>query len=393
MADKTGIEWTDATWNPIRGCTRVSEGCRNCYAEGLAYRFSGPGQPYEGLVQVSWDGKRRQQWNGVIRFVDERLLDPLRWKPGRRLYDNAGKLVGRDTKQPMRIFVNSMSDLFHENVTDEMLDRIFAVMALCPQHTFQVLTKRPERMLAYLNGGEPGSAFGLVGGISGRSWRIREAGHALVNVPQDGRVTFALPLPNVWLGVTVENQKAADERRQATLAIAALSWIIFTSCEPLLSKLDMSGYLRVSWQCSGCRRYFSGGYQTICPNCKRESCWSGSHAFNPKGGQTGTALRWVIVGGESGKGPGIRPMHPAWVRSVRDQCAAAGVPFFFKQWGEWAPEARRGQRDLACLLNGDCEPYDPQVRNKTQKLMFRVGKKAAGDLLDGLQHHEFPEVR
>ena len=132
MADKTGIEWTDATWNPIRGCTRVSEGCRHCYAEEVARRFSGPGLPYEGLVRIGQDGEAKAQWSGVIKFVEEALLQPLRWKRSRR------------------IFVNSMSDLFHPGVTDEMLDRIFAVMALCPQHTFQVLTKRPERMLAYM---------------------------------------------------------------------------------------------------------------------------------------------------------------------------------------------------------------------------------------------------
>ncbi|GGA80852.1 hypothetical protein GCM10011507_35100 [Edaphobacter acidisoli] len=131
MGTKTGISWTDATWNPIRGCSRVSEGCRHCYAERAAYRFSGPGQPYEGLVQIGADGKRRPQWNGQVRFVEEHLLDPLKWT------------------RPRRIFVNSMSDLFHENVTDDMRDKIFAVMALCPQHTFQVLTKRPERMLKW----------------------------------------------------------------------------------------------------------------------------------------------------------------------------------------------------------------------------------------------------
>ena len=126
MGAKTGIEWTDATWNPIRGCSRVSEGCRNCYAETIAARFSGPGLAYEGLA-VMQNG--HPHWTGKIEFVDEHLLDPLSWR------------------RPRRIFVNSMSDLFHENVTDEMRDKIFAVMALCPQHIFQVLTKRPARML------------------------------------------------------------------------------------------------------------------------------------------------------------------------------------------------------------------------------------------------------
>src|SRR5579885_1145834 len=131
---KTSIEWTNATWNPIRGCSRVSEGCRNCYAEKVAFRFSGLGQPYEGLVRINAAGERKPEWNGEVRLVEEHLRDPLKWK------------------KPQRVFVNSMSDLFHENVPDEWIDKIFAVMALCPQHIFQVLTKRPERMRKYLLG-------------------------------------------------------------------------------------------------------------------------------------------------------------------------------------------------------------------------------------------------
>ena len=136
MSAKTGIEWTDATWNPVRGCSRVSEGCRNCYAEKVAYRFSGPGQPYEGLVRINAAGERKLEWNGQVQLVEKHLLDPLKWK------------------EPRRIFVNSMSDLFHENIPDEWIDKIFAVMALSPQHTFQVLTKRPERMRKYLSAPE-----------------------------------------------------------------------------------------------------------------------------------------------------------------------------------------------------------------------------------------------
>jgi protein gp37 len=131
VADKTGIEWTDATWNPIRGCAPVSAGCKNCYAADVARRFSGPGGAFEGLVRVNAAGERTNDWNGRVRFIEERLLDPIGWAAARR------------------IFVNSVSDLFHEAVTDQQIDRIFAVMAMCPQHTFQVLTKRPRRMLAY----------------------------------------------------------------------------------------------------------------------------------------------------------------------------------------------------------------------------------------------------
>ena len=130
MSVNTGIEWTDSTWNPIRGCSLVSEGCRNCYAMGVAARFSGPGQAYEGLARRRSNGE--PQWTGKVAVVEKHMLDPLRWRGSRR------------------IFVNSMSDLFHENVTDETIDRVFAVMALAPWHTFQVLTKRPRRMRDYM---------------------------------------------------------------------------------------------------------------------------------------------------------------------------------------------------------------------------------------------------
>ena len=177
MGAKTGIEWTDATWNPIRGCSRVSEGCRNCYAERQALRFAGPGQAYEGLAVLQ---NGRPHWTGKIAFVEEHLLDPLRWR------------------KPKRIFVNSMSDLFHENVTDEMRDKIFAVMALSPQHTFQVLTKRPKQMLGYLERNATG------GRIFHVAQKLDAKGH--------GAGSGSWPLPNVWLGVSVENQVAADER-------------------------------------------------------------------------------------------------------------------------------------------------------------------------------------
>ena len=139
MSSATGIEWTDSTWNPIRGCSRVSEGCRNCYAESVAYRFSGVGKPYEGLVAVDGAGSRKRQWNGQVRLVEEHLLDPFKWEPVQLpcadpacgQMERATGCYGPDSR-PRRIFVNSMSDLFHENVPDEWIDRIFAVMALCP---------------------------------------------------------------------------------------------------------------------------------------------------------------------------------------------------------------------------------------------------------------------
>jgi len=366
MSTTTGIEWTDATWNPIRGCSRVSEGCRNCYAEKVAGRFRGPGLPYEGLTAIV-NGSAK--WNGSIQFVEERLLDPLKWRKGRR------------------IFVNSMSDLFHENVTDEMLDRIFAVMALCPQHTFQVLTKRPERMLAYLT--EPSR--------TNRVWM------EFPWVPPSG-INLGVPaplwpLPNVWLGVSVENQKAADERIPLLLQTPAA--VRFISAEPLLGAVDI--YLYINGD------FVAGMSDEDCAHWPhmRESMQKARKTWMDRGFPL---LDWVICGGE--RGPGARPMHPGWARGLRDQCVAAGVPFFFKQWGEWAPYASKfaGDRDETGKWDTAVNPgggdtaevaitSDGVATNYTCNLesgfwcVSRVGKKAAGHLLDGVEWHQFPAVR
>lgn len=262
MAQDSPIEWTDKTWNPIRGCTRVSEGCRNCYAEKVAARFSKPGQAYHGLAHFV-GGEAR--WTGQLRLVDEMLTQPLRWL------------------KPSRIFVNSMSDLFHENLSDADIDRVFAVMALAPRHTFQVLTKRTDRMRAYLTND------GLYQRILRAADPFRAANPKLCRVPISDPRQAAF-WPQVWLGVSVENQAAADERIPDLLAAPAA--VRFLSCEPLLGPLDLWLYLDPMRQF---RRH----------------------------------LDWVICGGESG--PGKRPTDVAWHRSLRDQCKAAGVAFFEKQ--------------------------------------------------------------
>jgi protein gp37 len=373
---ETKIEWTDETWNPIRGCSRVSEGCRNCYAEKVAYRFSGPGQPYEGLVQVakfdhSIPGievkteRRLPLWNGSIKFVEEHLLDPLRWK------------------KPRRIFVNSMSDLFHENVTDEMRDRIFAVMALCPQHTFQVLTKRPKRMLAYCSEMQSCWVLRLSHAIN-TSAQMCDAADA-PNRPMTG-----WPLRNVWLGVSVEDQKAANERIPLLLQTPAA--VRFISAEPLLGPTDLFKVPRPDVP------YFQWRGETGAIGPKNEP---DDYVYWMK-----RLLHWVICGGESG--PGARPMHPDWARSLRDQCVAAGVPFFFKQWGQWAPYAtrfagdndERGKWDDAVNRDGStghvAMTSDGSFTNYSMNLtdgfyvVSRVGKKAAGHLLDGKEWHQFP---
>jgi protein gp37 len=325
MSVTTGIEWTDSTWNPIRGCSRVSEGCRNCYAESMALRFSGPGQPYEGLAVLQ---NGHALWTGKIQFVEKHLLDPLKWRAGIR--DQ-----GTGSSRPRRIFVNSMSDLFHENVTDEMRDRIFAVMALCPQHTFQVLTKRPERMLEYF-------ATGLLGTVR-EAFVGRQA--QMVNQARTGLPVLkwsGLPLPNAWLGVSVENQATADARIPMLLKTPAA--VRFISAEPLLGPVNLK--------------------VTAAASCVMD-------CLNRHDG-----LDWVICGGESG--PHARPMNPDWARGLRDQCQAAGVPFFFKQWGEWAPG------------RGPDPKKEIPIHAHPQGLMHRAGKKAAGSLLDGVEHKAFP---
>lgn len=389
----TSIEWTDATWNPIRGCSRVSEGCRHCYAEKIAYRFSGAGLPYEGLA-MKVNG--HASWTGKVAFVEAHLLDPLtdpdmrepviehkdRCLKTARLKDGKWESVCGCPARPRRIFVDSMSDLFHENVSDEWIDRIFAVMALCPQHQFQVLTKRPERMLKYLAG-----ACGRIADLVVRM--RRECGDKSIVVPLPhialGHVRW--PLANVWLGVSVENQAAADERVPVLLQTPAA--VRFISAEPLLERLDLP-WLGI--EIAGSRWVERDG----APDSFKQA-WASLMAGGPK-------LDWVIVGGESG--PGARPMHPDWGRSLRDQCRGA-VPFFFKQWGEWVPcghlppnhgiPAESVPPDRVRWVNADGR--SAPIGNAgdldlgPQNLVMRVGKKTAGALLDGREWREFPEAR
>lgn len=391
MGTKTGIEWTDSTWNPIRGCSRVSEGCRNCYAEKVAYRFSGEGQLYEGLAVLR---NGHASWTGEVAFVEKHLLDPLKLGPvvtgcltGEVLPHAKAGHCPKCGERQRRIFVNSMSDLFHENVTDEMRDKIFAVMALCPQHTFQVLTKRPQRMLEYLTQ-YPKSRNELCW-----RWHVAQAIDGLFpirterSIEAKERVIDQSPLPNVWLGVSVEDQKTADTRIPLFLQTPAA--VRFISAEPLLGPVDLTSAVVA--------------IETYAPGetCKwsRTSLEVGDVWHSEDGdvsdGPEYPALDWVICGGESG--PGARPMHPDWARGLRDQCAAAGVPFFFEQWGEWSPipewiPSEKAPQQTAIALDGSTVSIHVNPDEVGGHRMMRVGKRDASSLLDGAAWKQFPKV-
>jgi protein gp37 len=329
----TKIEWTEKTWNCVRGCSRISEGCRNCYAEKIAARFCGSGDsatrgeaggelreehvpagPFNGFIDP-----KTGRWNGRVELV-ESMLD--------------GPGTPRRTRKPTTWFVNSMSDLFHEALSEGDIRRVFRAMQQAHWHTYQILTKRSGRMADVMPGVLEWLAhFAPTGQAYDDKWNPK-------------------PLPNVWLGVSVEN-RAAKHRIDTLRAVPAA--VRFLSLEPLLEdlgKLDLDG------------------------------------------------ISWVIVGGESG--PGARPMHPDWARSLRDQCVAAGVPFFFKQWGEWShgylervePWAKPHacEHENAHWPNGKVGQGSHTEDGGLAIYYRRVGKKAAGRRLDGRTWDQMPEV-
>lgn len=334
MSALTSIEWTDRTWNPVRGCALVSPGCTNCYAMRVAHRFSASGAPYDGLTKGR--EKLGPVWTGQARFIPSALVEPLSWR------------------KPQRIFVNSMSDLFHDDITNEQIAAVFGAMAAAPQHKFQLLTKRPERMRRW---------FDWLRSLADEP-ALNCAALLLETEPEmDGPIhckygpnpDASWPLPNVWIGVSVEDQQRADERIPHLLATPAA--VRFLSCEPLLGAVRLDGLLR------------------------------GKPSHSP-------FLDWVICGGESG--PGSRPMHPAWTRSLRNQCGGAGVPFFFKQWGDWIPIDRPWAADSPPPLAKNERWLNAAGGQGFHGVdvyrVRRVGKKAAGRLLDGREWSEMPAV-
>ncbi|WP_036257790.1 phage Gp37/Gp68 family protein [Methylocapsa aurea] len=299
------IAWTDATWDPLAGCTRKSAACRHCYAEAMTAAASQAGMWGHGFAEL---GPAGPAWTGKIELLEDRLALPLGWD------------------RPSRIFVNAGSDLFHESLPNAAIDRVFAVMALAPHLTFQVLTKRPKTMLAYLLDSEALS-------------RIERAMGEIATDPNLTKID-SWPLPNVWLGVTAENQKEADRRIPLLLQTpAAVRWI---AAEPLLEQLDL-----------------------------KVGTWlkEGPNAPGPK-------LDWIVAGGEIGAE--ALPCQPNWARSLRDQCAESGAAFFWHQWGEHVP----------------CAGVEADPAPEPVKMTFsRVGAAPSPRLLDGALHQAFPFAR
>lgn len=385
----TNIEWTDRVWNPIRGCSKVSAGCARCYAEVMAARFA---KQWGTPEIVRPDGG----WSGVLSLVESKLTEPLHWRA------------------PQKVFVNSMSDLFHEKVPDEWIDRVFAVMALSPRHTFQVLTKRPERMRAYVadkihnytdraedvarlaahvgkivwdgRGSDPANYYNVAGGAGDVSNR---------------RVWPGWPLPNVWLGTSVEDQATADARIPLLLQTPAA--VRFCSYEPALGPVDF-GLDKATCKC--CPRWGGRWIRTKhrvvadFPSIGKPGHEAPQGIYrassNPHGalcvptpaGDLGVRPRefevlgqpdWIIVGGESG--PGARPFDVAWARSTIAQCRAASVPVFCKQLGS-AP----------AVSGAEADPSHPTFK----ALEFGLRDRKGGDMEEwpeDLRVREFPAVR
>ncbi len=285
----TNISWATDVWNPLTGCTPISAGCANCYAARMAKRLRTMGRPeYQNAVD---DAGR---WTGKITLVPERLEQPLRWR------------------KPRRVFVNSMSDLFHESVPFNYIARLFMVMRQAHQHTFLVLSKRAKRMRMFLDVWLPGA-------------------ETIMNLT----LGTQSPAPNIWIGVSVENQKAADERVPQLIQTPAA--IRFLSCEPLLGPVDIG-------------KAIFGGDGVL---------EDGANAISHIDG-FGYGVDWVIAGGESG--PGYRPMDMVWVRSLRDQCCEGGVPFFFKQQAAYRSE----QAPYIVELDGSHAEYRRMPRGSEQ---------------------------
>jgi protein gp37 len=387
----TGISWTDETWNPTVGCSRVSPGCVNCYAEhaaAMVNRTQGKKSVYSDLLRVV-DGDPR--WNGTVKLVPERLDHPFHWKA------------------PRRIFVNSMSDLFHESLSNEDIAAVFGVMAAAVPHTFQVLTKRAKRMRDWFRwaashsiGDQPMKASAVCCEHADRVMADKMPGGVAEYRRRRWTATpMQWPLPNVWLGVSVENQDAADERIPELLETPAA--VRFLSCEPLIGEVSLDRP-----RCDVCDEVADSvagdGATPWCSEHERE-CSYGHWLGDPVDG-----IRWVIVGCESGAG--ARVCDVAWLRALRDQCADADVAFFLKQAVEDLGDADRvckeergcrgrvryhvlGPKDTAVSCGCTTEGAEVAAWCPTLGAGDESKRKPGGVIelpyLDGVQHATFPE--
>lgn len=375
MAQNSPIEWTEQTWNPTKGCTIKSPGCAKCYAMKMARRLEAMGQvDYAGTTKVV---NGHPVWTGKINLASETtLLQPLK------------------RKKPTTYFVNSMSDLFHEDMPIEHIDRTFAIMALTLQHIYQILTKRSAEMRAYF--ADENSVRRVMAIATEILAKRRD-----IDIRSVSWDYPPWPLPNVWLGVSTERQQEADERIPLLLDTPAA--VRFISAEPLLGPIDLSrlcimpqkpGSIRAGIHLNALAgRYCESGMPYL-------GDWDVNGPCPPASDER--RLDLVIVGGESG--PGARPMHPEWARSLRDKCSDAAVPFFFKQWGAWLPGTQFDATHIAAdpnpeqsrfdCMDWDGERYEPSAGGWCDDLdehaVFRVGKKRAGRALDGVEHNAMP---
>jgi protein gp37 len=349
------IQWTNKTWNPTTGCNKVSQGCKNCYAEVMHKR------------QMAMNPhKYTKPFSAGVEVHEDELIKPYKWK------------------KPCMIFVNSMSDLFHEDVPFEFIVKVYAIMKACPQHTFQVLTKRIERALEFYKW------------VQGNIDQLKIALPILGFVMKNEGAFF--PPSNVWIGTSCEDQTTYNQRVPILLQIPAA--IRFLSCEPLLGPID----LRFDSNCMD-YNHADFGHGRACIDTHK--------------------IHWVIAGGESGHK--ARPVHPDWIRSLRNQCDSkkgANIPFFFKQWGEYLPFEETGQppfyRDCATgeehdghlmnMINYDhyseagkfkgfrwyppMDAIDRCLENDSNDCSWlKMGKSKSGNMLDGKQYLEFPTTK
>lgn len=330
------IEWTEHTWNPMVGCSKCSRGCKNCYAIDEAWiRKHHPNpkikQKFDGVVHKTEGGVLN--WTGNIHFAPDALQIPLRRKKA-TLY-----------------FVNSMSDTFHPNMPVEYIDEIHAVMALCRQHTFQLLTKHPDEMAAYYRGNWQQRVIQKLHEV------YRDESKKLFDMCGDAEARLQVNdyLQNIWHGTTVEDQLCANERIPHLMQVpTACRWL---SCEPLVSSIKI--------------------YDLVVDM------------------RTNTPMvDWIVVGGE--QAVEAQPMHPAWVMEIRNLCERTGIPFFFKQWGDWVPIEHWGDsavRTKRYVWEDGSVEEDMYVKNgRGGQVMAKVGKKRAGAVLEFREHRDYPKI-